>query len=135
VLLVLGHVCARMKYLTRAEALADRALELGPDDGEALGLRGRARLEARRLDLARQDLEQSLRLGEGLFYAPEVRLLLAACLLDLGRLEEALGHFRRCRDEQPSNPWAHYGAGRCLRLLGRLDEAAQSAEEAVRLRP
>ncbi len=98
-------------------------------------LRGRAWLRARRLDLARADLEAALEGGaEGLWY-PAARLDLATCLLDLGEFEASLRLFHACHEAQPGEPLALFGVGRSAAFLGRWEEAERAFAEVLELRP
>ena len=53
----------------------------------------------------------------------------------MGRPEEAIGYFEKAIVQEPWNPTLHINLGKVLAKLGRFDEAAKRAEEAVRLDP
>jgi tetratricopeptide (TPR) repeat protein len=135
VLLELALGTSRLRNLDRAEVLLRPLLEQQPADGAALCIRGRIRLQKHQPHEARPDLEEALRLGAELYYGADARLLLANCLLELGKFEEALARFRQCQAEEPGDPRALFGAGRCAWHLARWDEAAQAFQEVLRLRP
>jgi tetratricopeptide (TPR) repeat protein len=119
----------------RAAELADRVLGLMPTDAQALHLRGAARLQGRRLDLARADLEAALAAGpDSVAYAP-ARITLATCLLDLGEFDHALELFRAARTDDPSNLLALFGAGRAASYRGHLEEAEEAFRAVLVLRP
>ncbi len=121
--------------LAKAEALAEAVLSRDPDDRAARYVRGKVRLKQLQVGEARQDLEQALAPGPEPCFAHAARLHLAVCLLDLGHFEDALRLFQRCRAEEPGNPKALYGVGRCARFLNRLDEASDAFRELLRVRP
>jgi tetratricopeptide (TPR) repeat protein len=134
-LLALAVGYQRAGNVARALATVEPILARDPDHGPALCLRGRLYLQQRHLDKALADLEKALACEPERLYAPSARLLQAICLLDLGRFEEALHLFRECQADEPDNPKALYGIGRCARFLNRPDEAAAAFEAVLRLRP
>lgn len=136
--LAMGYL--RLRYHEKAENLLTPFLERHPDNGAALALRGRIRLVVGRLDLAQPDLEKALRLGPDQYYAPEARVSLAACLLDLGKFKPAYDLFRTCQAESPDNPTVLLGLGRSARLLAGTDpaywkEAEDAFQRLLALRP
>lgn len=58
-----------------------------------------------------------------------------AALLDLGRHDDAIRHFRNAVRIRPEDPMAQGNLGGALLDLGRWTEASQALEVAVRLRP
>lgn len=56
-------------------------------------------------------------------------------LVDLGRTEEAVEEHRKWCDEEPDMAWAHVSYSYALDRAGRLDEAWQELEIALRLEP
>jgi tetratricopeptide (TPR) repeat protein len=138
--LALAQGYLRRRYHEQAENLLTPFLDRYPDDGPALALRGRIRVIVGRLDPARLDLEKALRLGPDQYYAPDVRLMLATCLLDLGRFAEAFSLFQACLAEYPNHTVALLGLGRSARLLAGTDpkywdEAERAFQELRRLQP
>src|SRR5207253_7244455 len=97
VLLAMALGWSRLRELERAESLVNVALARNPEDGAALCIRGRIRLQKGQPHAARPDLENALRLGDSQYYSFDARLLLANCLLELGKFEDALRFFRQCR--------------------------------------
>jgi Flp pilus assembly protein TadD len=66
----------------------------------------------------------------------EAHTCLAQALMHLdGRNEEAITHFRRVTELQPNDADAHSNLGYALFLEGKLDEAINSLETAVMLKP
>ncbi|MFH0980127.1 MAG: tetratricopeptide repeat protein [Planctomycetota bacterium] len=84
-------------------------------------------LEARGVRRYLVHWEDSLTLAEHLLeLAPHEaasHTRMADALGQLGRREEAIGHFREVLRLQPGDPEAHYNLGMALRLQGKLDEA------------
>ncbi len=60
---------------------------------------------------------------------------LGAALGNLGRTEEAIGHYREALRLLPNSAEAHNNLGHALALQRRLSEAVVHYEEAVRLNP
>jgi tetratricopeptide (TPR) repeat protein len=119
----------------RAQALIESLLARDPHDGGALCLRARRRMQQKQISQALADLETALSAAPNAVYAPNARLMQAICLLDLGRFEEALQLFQQCRAEDPDNPKAIYGVGRCARFLNRPEEAEEAFQAVLHLRP
>lgn len=67
-------------------------------------------------------------------YAPAL-LRLGLVANDARRFEEAVGYLRRAAAREPANPFAHEGLAEALHNLGRHEEAAASAERALKLTP
>jgi tetratricopeptide (TPR) repeat protein len=118
-----------------AEQLVNRALNRNPDDGPALYLRGKIRMRAGRMDVAYDDLAQSVALGKDQFYALDARLQMALCLRSLQQFEKAYKVYQDLRALLPESPAVLYGLGVCARSLDRLDEAMESFEHLLRIRP
>ncbi|WP_020469084.1 tetratricopeptide repeat protein [Zavarzinella formosa] len=115
--------------------LAAKAIEISPGHADALGVRGAAWLEARRLDLAKADLQAAFDAGpDSLVYAP-ARLNLATCLLDLGEFSQSLDLFRAARVDEPDNLLALFGVGRAASYLGSLEEAETAFRDVLARRP
>src|SRR5262249_12570666 len=119
----------------QAAELAGRAVLQAPADARALAIRGAARLQARRLDLARADLAAVVAGDPDAIVFPQARLTLALCLLDLGDFGRALELFRACRTDEPNNLLALFGVGRAASHLGRFDEAEVAFRAVLVLRP
>jgi tetratricopeptide (TPR) repeat protein len=135
VLLALGEGELRSGRHGRALEYADRVLELEKNNARPLALRGAARLEARRLDLARADLEAALAAEPESPTADAARLALARCLLDLGDFAKARELFRVAAVRDPGNPMAHFGAGRSASYLGSMPEAEESFLAVLKIMP
>jgi tetratricopeptide (TPR) repeat protein len=135
ILLAMSLGWSRMLNVKKAEILVDSVLERQPNDGLALCLRGRIMLQRGQPHNACHDLEEACRLGADRYYYPEARLLLANCLLDLGRFEESLHLFRECREEEPDNPKVLLGEARCYWFLNQWDEAARVFRDLLGMDP
>jgi tetratricopeptide (TPR) repeat protein len=126
---------SRGRQVKKAEALVNSVLEKDPDDGLALCLRGRLRLQKGQPHEARPDLEKTVRLGGDRSYVGDARLLLANCLLEVGNFEGALRLFRECEVEEPDNPRVLFGAGRAAWYLNRWTEAEAAFRSVLRVQP
>jgi tetratricopeptide (TPR) repeat protein len=62
-------------------------------------------------------------------------LNLGFALLDLGRAEQALSHFRTVTAHEPAQPQAWFGTGRAALMLQRIPEASDALERCRRLAP
>jgi tetratricopeptide (TPR) repeat protein len=131
--MALGY--AKAGKLEKALALVTSVLARAPDDAAALCIRGKIRLQNRQLDQARPDLARAFQEGPDHPYYADARVLLAICLLDLGEFAEALRLFRESAADDPGNPKALFGVGRCSRFLNKSDDAAAAFEAVLKLRP
>lgn len=134
-LLALALGWCRQRNFDRAETLINGVLDQDPEDGVALCIRGRIRLQQQQPHDARPDLERALQLGSDRYFGRDARLLLAHCLLETGQFADARRRFEECRDEEPENPQVYFGLGRCAWYLGRWDEAANAFRQVLQLRP
>jgi tetratricopeptide (TPR) repeat protein len=135
VVLALAFGYSRQREVKKAEALVNSVLDRDPDDGLALCLRGRVRLQKSLPHDARPDLEKALRVGRERTYFADARLLLANCLLEVGDFEESLRLFRECQAEEPENPKVLFGVGRAAWYLNRWPEAEEAFRAVLRLQP
>jgi predicted Zn-dependent protease len=86
-----------------------------------------------------EDAESALEFGQELLTqdgdTPQIRLLLAACLMTLNRPADALEHLRRAVQSSENNPvlqlHALYNVARALHAAGQLREAAEAYERYV----
>jgi Tfp pilus assembly protein PilF len=111
-----------------ALACLDRWLAREPDCVRALDWRGwvRERLEQR--EAARQDYRHALELEPG---RSEVRLRLAAMLLDDTKPAEAAPHLERLRQELPGRTAVLTSLAHCRALLGDFAEARRLTDEVL----
>jgi tetratricopeptide (TPR) repeat protein len=135
VLLALALGWTRQRNLHRAELLVDAVLQRDQSDGAALAIRGKILLRKGRAQEARPLLEQAVSQGQGQYYYQDARILLADCLLELGRFADALLLFRACQADDPDDANVLFGIGRCHWYLNEWDEAARAFEAVLRLRP
>ena len=93
-----------------------------PDDVQALAWRGEALERLHHYERAIDDYRRALDLDPG---RDEIRLRLAAILIEDHRLDEAVGHCELLYQRQPGNPEAVIGLAVCRREQGRTEEARQ----------
>ncbi len=134
-ILTLAEAELQTGHHDRAEELADRVLQRVPADARALSLRGRARVQGRRLAEARADLERAVAGGPESLSFSAARVALATCLLDLGEFARALELFRAARADEPTNLLALFGVGRAASYLGHWDDAERAFLAVLDLRP
>lgn len=111
------------RHFTRSLEIEPRC-EVYADFGRLQDLLGRE-------DLARESYEKGIALGES---CPAAQMNLASMLMEDGKYEEAVLHYRKALEAKPSAE-AHSGLGFALNQLGRLDKAANEHEAAVALDP
>lgn len=110
----------------------DRATQASPDHGEAWMNRGFIAQEQDRHEAAAEYLTRALSVG---FDAPQVHFFLGNALASLYRQEAALAEFdfAIAGDERYADAWNNRGTS--LLALGRMEEAAESMQNAIRLAP
>lgn len=135
VLQALAFGYGRAGYLTKSDALVQRVLQLDPDNGAAVCMRGAIALRREKYDRARPDLEAAFRRGPDQYYYRDARQMLARCLMLLGRFEESLELYRQCRAEDPTDVAVNFQAGQCARFLKRWDEAFDAFQTVLRQQP
>jgi tetratricopeptide (TPR) repeat protein len=108
--------------LSDALALLNLWLEERPDDYEALVRRGWVEEHMFDMDKATEDYRKALALRPA---RDNVRQRLTEVLLKRNRTTDALAEAEELFRRQPDNPDANYCYARCLRLLGRNQEAEQ----------
>ena len=118
----------------RAEAVNafQRAVELSPQDAEALCDLGVTLQALGRLDESEASLRQAIALKTD--YA-EAHFSLGIALKGLGRLEEAEASYSKSITFKPDFAEAHNNLGNILKELGRLNEAEASLRQAIVLEP
>jgi tetratricopeptide (TPR) repeat protein len=108
--------------LSEALSLLNHWLEAQPDDYEALVRRGWVEEHMFNMDKAVEDYRKALALRPT---RDHVRQRLTEVLLKRNRTTDALAEAEELLRRQPDNPDANYCYARCLRLLGRNQEAEQ----------
>jgi tetratricopeptide (TPR) repeat protein len=97
-------------------------------------LSGQMAMKSGQLERAINDLEEAVRLQDGLRYSepPDwyypVRESLGRVLLTAARTEEAERVFREDLTRNPENPWSLYGLAESLRLQSKEQDAAMVEE-------
>ena len=128
----LGSAYYASQQTDRAEGEFKRALQLSPDDADALS-------DLAVIYLNRQDFNEALRLlNAALSAAPrhaDARVNRGLVYLAAGRVDNAIDDFRAAIDIDPSRADAHNSLGVAYGRSGRLREAATEFREALRLRP
>ena len=108
----------------------NRAIEMAPDDAEALAWRGRLHLHRDDFDSARADFERALALDPMEMTALEAQGLMG---IQERRFEDAVIDFSVLLRLAPENPSASSGRARANRSLGRADRALTDYRNAARL--
>jgi tetratricopeptide (TPR) repeat protein len=93
-----------------------------PEDAQPHYCQGRIRRHFMQLPQAAEAYAKALEMDPT---RTDVRLELAETMEQQHRLDEALAHYRRCREERPVEPRALSGMARCLFGQGQRDEAEQ----------
>ena len=132
-LLTLGNVRTRLGRLDEAEASYRRVLESDPGNGEArLGL-GAVLAQTGDFEQAVVELREALRLAAEADRAPRVHFGLAEALVRTGRLEEAIPHYTRVREIDPTQSLAWLREATVLMGLGRFADARAVLEARLRV--
>src|SRR5438132_3415756 len=133
--LILALGWSQRGNFAKAEALVNGILQRNPENGAALWIRGKIRLQKHQTHDAWPDLEKAVSAGRDQYYYSRARYQLAKCDLELGKFEDALRLFQECRHDEPDNPRVLFGLGRSYWYLNRWDEAADAFREVLRLQP
>lgn len=116
----------------QAESLYKQALQKASNHGDANNLYGLLCIQTRRFELAVKLINRGLASQPG---NPQSHFNLAIALKDLGRLDEAERHFRKCLSLSPGNFEAISCLGIILRMQNRPDEAIRCFNKALELNP
>jgi tetratricopeptide (TPR) repeat protein len=135
VLLSLAQGYSRIDRPQMAELLLNRILQQDPDDGAALCVRGKVRLQQFQADRAAKDLEKAVLLGKDKYYSLLARIMLGTSLRQLGDVDKAYQIYRECQKEAPENVRILYDLGLCAHYLNRLDEALEAFNAVLQRRP
>ena len=122
----LGVIVQRRKDFEGAASCYAKAVGLSPDYAEAWNNLGSARYELGELNNALEALGRACKLGY-----PQAWLNRGICERDLGLLESALESLRRA----PESAERYAVAGGILHTMGRVDEALEALEKALRMEP
>lgn len=129
---VLGAVLKMQARNDEALAALQRAVDLLPDDPQALANLGVALTEAGDLAAAEDAQRSALTIQ---YDFPEAHFNLGNVLYALGRIAEAEDSFHRALELRPDFALAHCNLGNCLLQQNRPDEAAASYRLALAQRP
>jgi len=135
VLLTLAQGWSRLGNVVKAEALINSILLRDAENGAALWIRGKIRLQKHQPHDAWPDLEKAVSAGRDQYYHSRARVQLANCYLELGKFDQALRLFQEAQAEEPENARILFGIGRCYWFLSRWDEAGQAFREVLRVKP
>lgn len=130
--LALARVCLELDQLEAARNSAMKALELQPDQPEALNLLGVALHRSGQVAAALEQYDKAIASDAAAAEAWNNR---GNALHDLGRSEDALGSFQKALDLRPGYPEAVNNRGMIRQELGRLDEARADYDQAIAWRP
>jgi TolB-like protein/Flp pilus assembly protein TadD len=111
--------------VSRAEAAARKALELGPESAEAHSAMGAIHNAMDRFDESRLELERAIRINPNL---AEANLLLAAYYEPFGRFDEAMSFVQKARSLDPLDPDPALYMTILLRVTGKVDDALAVVE-------
>jgi tetratricopeptide (TPR) repeat protein len=112
----------------RAKKVFERVLSRNPDHVNTLCNLGALERNAGRLDAAIPLLERAVAGDPKLVPA---RLVLGEAFAAFGRVEEAIGQYRRVLELAPQSDFAHAGLALALRTSGDLDGAMRHFQQAV----
>ena len=129
---VLAEIFKKIGRIPEALVAGQKAVEIDPQDAQALSNLGATLHELGRLDEAEASYTQAIALKPD--YA-EALSNLGATLHELGRLDEAEASHTQAIAVKPDLAEAHYNLSITLKELDRLDEAEASYTQAIVLKP
>jgi adenylate cyclase len=120
---------AQADDLMAAERASERALELAPEMAEAHVAHGCALALSRRYDEAERAFEQAIRINPNLFdaYYYSARTNFAR-----GDIARSAARFRKAAEARQDDFQSPLLLSQSLRMLGRLEDAAQATKEGIR---
>ncbi len=118
--------------LDEAEAIYRQALQIEPENADALHLLGVIAHQRGRNDLAAELIGRAIGRNDRV---PAFHNNLGNALNAAGRFDAAAAAYRRAIALQPDHAGAHYNLGVLHQAGGRLDEAAAAYEQALRFQP
>ncbi|MBI4483814.1 MAG: sulfatase-like hydrolase/transferase [Acidobacteria bacterium] len=127
---LLGHGFYRQGQHRKAIASFERALQLRPDEPNALFYRAASHLQLGEYEEALRNFQQSARIAPAHF---RVHHSMGVAFLKLGRVEEAVQAFERAVQVAPSEPEGHVSLGRMYVYQRRPEEALQEFRAALAL--
>ena len=122
----------REKDLAEAVRYLEAAVAVRPTSVEAHSNLGVAYKEQGRVEEARREFHEALRLDAR---HAETHLHLGALLAEHDRPDRAAAHFTAALEARPDFPAAHYALGKLLAREGRLPAAVEHLRTALRLDP
>jgi Tfp pilus assembly protein PilF len=126
----LGGTLLAQGKLDEASQNFERALQLKPDDEDALNDLGVVLYKQLKLDEAIRYYERALQLKPD--YA-DAHCNFGLALVCQGKLDEAIQHFERALQLKPYDPETHGNLGIALAKQGKLTEAIQNFQQALTL--
>jgi len=127
-----GRALSQLKRYEDAVTVLDQALQLDPNNAEALVYKGWALSQLKRFEEAATVLDQALQLdpnnAEALGYK-------GSALSQLKRFEEAVETLDRAIEMDSKQVWMLTAKGEALRLLGRRDEALKVQDQVLAQEP
>jgi len=123
------HQAGRVR---EANQVCRQILAADPNDVAALHLTGLIALQVGLNDVALDALGHAVALGPKI---PDLRVAVAEALQRVGRLDEAVVHYRAALALDPRSIEALYNGGNVLFRLGRHEEALAGYDRALALRP
>jgi protein O-mannosyl-transferase len=129
---VLGHVNVKLRRFPEAERAFRKALDLVPDNPEAIHNLGQVLFIQRKLDEAAATLEGLLAKHPA---RPETQELLGKVRAAQGRFDEAIACFKRALEMRPDFPEAEHGIGLVELQCNRPGGAETHFQRALEKRP
>jgi len=128
----LGRIHLRDGETKKALAEFEKALELDPNNAEALLNIGAIHQGEGKSELAQHFVERALAVDPNSIGA---LAQLAEIQRDQGKLDEAIRLFAEALEIDDSQPFLYMGAGDVLQRAGRFDEAVQAFQHVLELEP
>lgn len=128
---VLGATLDQLNKIPESARAKEKAVELDPNDTEALSNLGNTLRKLGRLNEAEAMYKRAITVAPG---SAEAQSNLGVTLHELGKLNEAEECYQQAIALKPEHPEAHNNLGITLHELGKLNEAEASYKQAIALK-
>ena len=129
-----GYLALSQRF-DEAVRVADAGLAVNPNNPYLYVDRAEAEISLGRLDKAKSDMQQAIRLSPDDPWRVNWDRQLGNIEFAAGRLEAAIGAYHKAVDAGDRQPYAYISLAAAYALLGKMDESKRYAAETLRLNP
>jgi adenylate cyclase len=130
-----SYYLAHSRRVDEAVRVADAGLAVNPNDAYLYSARASAEIALGRIDEAKSDLQQAIRLSPRDPFITIFQLQLGDLELGAGHPEAAINEYTKALDAGSRGFWTYADLAAAYALLGKTAEAKPYLEEALRLNP